>query len=101
MRSCKGKVALCVLSGSLVNFSLSTSHLMHLPGRLTLPTRQRISCLPDGSLLGIVPCAVNTPRVPHAVHEPATPGSTPPNGRGNCCARHLEHQKRDPHKERY
>src|SRR4030095_4983690 len=37
----------------------------------------------------LVPCAVNTQRVPHAVNEPGKPGSTPPNWRGNCRAQHL------------
>jgi hypothetical protein len=36
----------------------------------------------------LVPCAVNTQRVPHTVNEPGEPGSTPPNWRGNCCAQH-------------
>jgi TRAP-type mannitol/chloroaromatic compound transport system substrate-binding protein len=31
----------------------------------------------------LVPCAVNTPRVPHAASEPGKLGSTPPNWRGN------------------
>src|SRR6266566_2285966 len=37
----------------------------------------------------LVPCAVNTQRVSHAVNEPGKPGSTPPNWRGNCRAQHL------------
>src|SRR5438093_3546672 len=41
------------------------------------------------ALRSLVPCAVNTQRVPHAVNEPGKPGSTPPNWRGNCRAQHL------------
>jgi len=37
----------------------------------------------------LVPCAVNTPQVPHTAHEPGKPGGTPPNWRGNCRAQHL------------
>ena len=41
-------------------------------------------CLPS-----LVPCAVNTQRVPHTANGPGKPGSTPPNWRGNCRAQHL------------
>jgi hypothetical protein len=39
--------------------------------------------------IALVPCAVNTQRVPHTANEPGKPGSTPPNWRGNCRAQHL------------